>query len=465
MTHPDSIQPRLLKTTAVRLALRYALIYAMVLIVGIAAVWWMTGRHVNKDMRDRLEGEMARLLDIHDASGIQGLSAALDTPGGRLLSVLTTRKREKIAGNLVEWPEDGPKRDGRVRGQWLDDDALPESLHAEDDLFAAMIAVKLPDGSRLMLAEPVDGSDGLEETTELLAIVALALGFALVAGVLMSIVVSRQVLKRMYAVNETVDEIMAGDLSRRVPVSNRGDEFDSQAVRLNSMLDRIQQLIKGIREVTDNIAHDLRTPLTRMRNRFEVTLLEPRESDEYRDALEQGMQETEELIRTFNALLNIAQVEAGNHRGVWTTVRLDKLADDLVELYEPLAEDKNQSLVFNNGQVAEVHGSRDLLTSLLHNLLENAIKYTPEGGKISLTIRREAKSVLVVVEDTGPGIPAVDQERVLQRFVRLEDSRHTQGNGLGLSLVSAVARLHRAELLMTNTNPGLKITLRFPDKK
>jgi signal transduction histidine kinase len=214
--------------------------------------------------------------------------------------------------------------------------------------------------------------------------------------------------------------------------------------------------------VTDNVAHDLRSPLTRLRNRLEVTLLEPRSEGEYREVIRQGIEDADSLIRTFNALLGIAQAEAGNHRAQWGPVNLNQVVSDLEDLYRPLAEEKGQTLEFIRDGEREIAGSRHLIAQALGNLIENAIKYTPEGGAVRLVVSPSNSEVIVSVSDTGPGIPVADRERVLERFVRLENSRHTPGNGLGLSLVKAVCKLHQARLALDDANPGLVVTLRFP---
>jgi signal transduction histidine kinase len=278
----------------------------------------------------------------------------------------------------------------------------------------------------------------------------------------MGVTLGRAILRRVDTISRTAGEIMAGDLSQRVPLSDRNDEFDALADRLNTMLDRVQHLIKGIREVTDNIVHDLRSPLTRLRNRLEITVRKHRSEQEYAQAIHCGIEDAESLIKTFNALLGIAQAKAGNYRTQWGPVGLDRLASDLVALYRPVAEEKEQTLEFQDSGSVKITGSRDLLAQAISNLLENATKYTPEGGSIRLQLRRSAGAVEVVVSDTGPGIPESEREHVLERFVRLESSRHTPGNGLGLSLVKAVSKLHKAELLLGDASPGLVVTIRFP---
>jgi signal transduction histidine kinase len=288
---------------------------------------------------------------------------------------------------------------------------------------------------------------------------------AVLLALAMGVTLGRTILGRMDTISRAAGEIMAGDLSRRVPASGSNDEFDALAERLNSMLDRIQQLIKGTREVTDNVAHDLRSPLSRLRNRPEITLLECRSKDEYRDAIGKTIEDAESLIRTFNTMLGIAQLDSGNNRTQWGHVDLNTLASDLEELYKPVAGQKGQEFRLVTGDPAEITGSRDLLAQAIGNLLDNAIKYTPEDGAILLQVKRLEDAIEVMVRDSGAGIPAAEREHVLERFVRLESSRHTQGNGLGLSLVKAVAHLHGAGLRLGDAGPGLTVTLRFPHSR
>ena len=341
---------------------------------------------------------------------------------------------------------------------WIDEEDLPRGAY-DDDAYLPVIAEEFPDGSRLLVGRGVEQAEDLQELAEFLV---EGLGMAVLLALVISVTLGHTILGRMDTISGTAGEIMAGDLSQRVSISDRDDEFDALAAKLNHMLDRIQQLITGIREVTDNVAHDLRSPLTRLRNRLEVTLLEPRSGAEYRQAIQCGIADTESLIKTFNALLGIAQAEAGNHRTQWVPVELDKLASDLADLYRPVAEEKRQVLELYCSASATIIGSRDLLAQVLGNLLENAIKYTPKGGTIRLRVQPLMDFVEVNVSDTGPGIPESERGHVLERFVRLEGSRHTPGNGLGLSLVQAVAKLHEAELVLGDAGPGLSVTIRFP---
>lgn len=464
MNHPSWPNAHLLRTTAVRLALRYVLVYALVLGAALGVLWWATDRHVDSQIKTDLEQDFFALNTTFVNTGPQGLHAALvhrqqNALGRGHYFLHVSREGEKLGGNLLAWPrETSIASDGKVHGIWIEPVVIPGTVF-EDDVYLPAIAGELADGSRLLLVRRVEQDEGLHEIAEYLMEI---LGAAVLLALVLGVSVGHAMLGRMDVIGRTASEIVAGDLSQRVPVSKRNDEFDALAIRLNAMLDRIQQLIKGLHEVTDNVAHDLRSPLTRLRNRLEFALREQRGEQEHREAIAQGIEDTESLIATFDAVLRIAQADAGNRRGQWQPVDLCALANDLAELYGPLAEEQGQNFELKNCTHAEITGSRDLLAQAIGNLLENAIKFTPKGGAIHLCVQRPADAVEVMVSDTGPGIPEAEREHVLERFVRLESSRHIPGNGLGLSLVQAVAKLHGAVLRLDDAEPGLVVTMRFP---
>jgi len=298
----------------------------------------------------------------------------------------------------------------------------------------------------------------LREASEyLLESLAAVVFFVLLMGVTMG----RAIMRRMDTIGSAASEIMAGDLSQRVPVSGRNDEFDALAQRLNNMLERIEEVLAGMREVTDNVAHDLRSPITRIRNRMEVTLLERRDEAEYRDVMEQTIRDADTMIRTFNAILQTAQANAGAIRADLLPVDLSKLVREMGELYTPVAEEAGLTLRIESGAPITVPGHRDLLAQAIGNLLDNAVKYTPREGKLYLELIPGDGAVDLVVEDSGPGIPEKERHRVKQRFVRLDSVRQKEGNGLGLSLVDAIARQHGATLLFEDNEPGLRAIIRF----
>ena len=328
---------------------------------------------------------------------------------------------------------------------------------------AIAVMTRLPEGMSLLVGQDI------EERRQLEAQITNALGWAvgamIVLGILGGAIISRNLVARIDDINRTAKDIMGGELSRRIPVTGAGDEIDQLAENLNDMLDQIERLMLGMRQVTDNIAHDLRSPLNRLRNRLEVTLMKPATQEEYAQALEKSIHEADELLGTFNALLLIARAEAGAARDGMDWVDLSALAQDAAELYEPVAEEAGLRLDLAIEPGIEYHGHRELLAQAIANLLDNAIKHAahPGGigeGVIRLAVQsRGSRGAEVSVSDNGPGIAPEDRERVLGRFVRLEQSRNTPGSGLGLSLVSAVTRLHGGALRLEDNEPGLRVVI------
>jgi hypothetical protein len=270
--------------------------------------------------------------------------------------------------------------------------------------------------------------------------------------------------------SETTETIMRGDLSERLPIAGTGDELDRLAASLNAMLERIEALMRGLKEVSDNIAHDLKTPLTRLRNRCEDALRAAEDESQYRAALQSAIEESDALIRTFNALLMIARAESGQARDGMSEFDAAEIARGVGELYEPLADDKGLLLKVEAPDAAPVRGNRELVSQALANLVDNAIKYAaPNGAKangahpeILVKAAREGEHILLMVSDAGPGIPEGDRSRAVERFVRLEQSRSQPGSGLGLSLAQAVAHLHGGELRLEDNQPGLRSVITLP---
>jgi len=296
-----------------------------------------------------------------------------------------------------------------------------------------------------------------------------SIALVIVLGLTGGFFVSRRVLNRVDAMTDTAQTIMAGDLAGRLPVAGTGDELDRLAVHLNAMLERIEALMGGLKEVSDNIAHDLKTPLTRLRNRCEQALRGSKGDSDYRAALETTIAESDELIRTFDALLMIARAESGQARDNMAEFDAAEIARDVGELYEPLAEEKGLALRVEAPVAAPMRGNRELVSQALANLVDNAIKYarpdpTVNGAPVEIVVGagNEDERITLTVADRGPGIPEADRGRVVERFVRLEQSRSEPGSGLGLSLASAVARLHGGELRLEDNHPGLRSTIALP---
>ncbi|MCB2114456.1 MAG: HAMP domain-containing sensor histidine kinase [Parvularculaceae bacterium] len=285
-------------------------------------------------------------------------------------------------------------------------------------------------------------------------------------GILMGLVFSRALLRRVDSVNRTARAIRDGDLSKRIALTGAGDELENLALNLNAMLDQIERLMSGMREVSDNIAHDLRSPLNRIRGRLTEAL--KGDIDARDEALRATLADAENMIMTFNALLSIARIESGEGAGSMEAVDLVAIAQEMVELYEPAAQDAGFVLQLKTAPTPPVRGSRSLISQALANLLDNALKYAVGGETIRIDVRKGSEGrVLLSVLDDGPGVPPAERDSVLKRFVRLEQSRSTPGSGLGLSLVAAIARAHRGAIALGDSKagderPGLKVTIAFP---
>lgn len=290
-------------------------------------------------------------------------------------------------------------------------------------------------------------------------------GATLAAGLLIGLIFARSLLARVESVNKTAKAIRAGDLSKRVALTGSGDELEDLAVNLNDMLDQIERLMNGMKEVSDNIAHDLRSPLTRIKNR--LTDAAASEGPEQGEAVRAALDEAEKMIGTFNALLSIARIESGEGAGAMERIELGSIAAELCELYEPAAQEAGFQLKLDMGPAPEINGSRELISQALANLLDNALKYAVGGSTITIGVKKSARGgALLSVADDGVGVPEADRDKILKRFVRLESSRTSSGSGLGLSLVSAIARAHAAGLRVSggakdDDAKGLKVTLAF----
>ncbi len=452
------ISLRLIRTSWFRMAAAYALLSLLSVGVLFGLLYWNTAIFVAQQTEETIEAELTGLAEHYRQAGLAGLTDVIRerAQGQRLsLYLLTDPARRRIAGNLNAWPVQS------LPGDWVDFDYRRPVGDRMVEHRAHGRHLVLPGGFNLLVGYDVQDQVRLEHRmrTSMVWIGALALLLALGAGLMMA----RHWLRSVDNVNKTAGEIMQGDMSRRVPVRGTDDELDRLARNLNAMLDRIEALMTGLRQVTDNIAHDLRSPLNRLRSRLEVTLMADPEKTVYREALGDTMREVDDLLKTFNALLLIGEAEAGLEKSSLEHVDLSQRLADVAELYEPAAEAEGLDLKIEIADGLFVRGNPSLISQACVNLLDNALKYAPSGGTVSIKAGLGEKGApWVVVADTGPGIPEADRQRVLDRFVRLEGSRSTPGSGLGLALVSAVAKLHGARLELDDNKPGLIVRLSFP---
>ena len=450
--------PRVLHTQAFRITLIYVLIYAVSATALVGFTYWHAERALNAQTDQTIEAEVTGLREQYQRLGVLGLSDVITgrvAQHGSGLYLLQSPGGSLLAGNLADLPTDA-----KLIGNFVEFDYQRHIQGEEVTKTARGQAFILSGGFRLLVARDVSERKLMSRlfTTTLPWSVGLMLFFGLAGGALLS----RNMLRRLDSINRTSAEIMAGDFSRRVPLSGSHDEFDALAENLNRMLARTERLMKGMREVVDSVAHDLRTPLNRLRNRLEDTQRRLAPDSPYLDDIDHAIAETDRLIGTFNALLLIAEADSGMTRGAMTTIELSAVVADVADLYAPLAEEKNIGLETAPSGVLGVEGNRSLIGQALANLIDNAIKYTPAGGHITVSAGETPQGIYLTVADNGPGIPLADRTRVLERFVRLEKSRNSPGTGLGLSLVAAVARMHDATLTLDDNAPGLKATISFP---
>ena len=465
---------KLFRTTTFKLTLVYLTVFALFAAFLLGYFALNTRRLITEQINETVDAEITGLSEQYRLGGIRRLGIVVDARARRPGSsryLVTTNAGEALAGNVTAlepgildnpgWTETAYRR--------LDKTEAPE--HPEHH--ALVRVFQLPGGFRMLV-----GRD-LEERERLYHIVLDAgrwsIAIVLVLGLAGGLFVTRRVLRRVDAMTETTRSIMAGDLGERLPIAGTGDELDRLAENLNAMLERIEALMHGLKEVSDNIAHDLKTPLTRLRNRSEEALRMAKSDAEYRAALERTIEESDGLIRTFNALLMIARAESGQARDGMSEFDAAEIARGVGELYEPLAEQKGIALKVEADAAAPVKGNRELISQALANLVDNAIKYAgpqsrPDGDRpangatpeIVVRALNEGDRILLTVADSGPGIPDTDRARVVERFVRLEQSRSQPGSGLGLSLAAAVARLHGGELTLEDNHPGLKSVIALP---
>lgn len=452
--------------------MRYAGFVALLTIVCFGVIYWVTISQLNTQIDAGLRAETAALTRLYGLRGIGGLQqtiSALSTTKGLAESdsgdagprqyLLTDGHYQLLAGSLSDWPREmrGDQMTWatlRLRAHNNQPGLDPQQHHFE----LRAVAVSFPGGYHLLIGQSLDELIELRET--ILALTLAAVLLVLVVGAVGGALVGRSVVRRLQAVTSTTDTIMAGDLTQRIPEEHGRDEFDALASKLNAMLSRIEQLMKSTREVTENVAHDLRSPLTRLRGRAEMALMKSDDALPKKEALQKVIEETDGIVATLNAILSIAQIESGARRE-WTEVDLASVCHDAAELYEPLADENGIQLSTNIVPKLVVKGNHQLLAQAIGNLLDNAIKYTPQGGTVSLVLTHQEHHAFVVVSDNGPGIPAELRDKALQRFVRLDASRSQPGCGLGLALVKAVAEQHSATLSLDENHPGLRVCIRF----
>ena len=462
---------RYLRSSTFRLAVVYLLLFEGSVCVVLGFVYWTTAMHLEMEADAAIERELGSLTSRYRGRGLASFSRVLDdrvarSPRGPFIYLFATAGRRALAGNVSGWPDAMANPEG-----WLE---FPLWTAREPDdtphLARARISV-LPGGLLLLVGRDMHEIDRACRRIRLA--LAWSFGLTLILAVGGALAMSRGTMRRIDSINRASREIMRGNLARRIPTRGTRDDFDQLADQLNAMLDRIQELMDGIRRVTDDIAHDLKTPLTRLRTRLEDLRDSGGLGGESAESVEAAIGESDRLLATFAALLRIARVESKVTREGFTTVDLAALARDAAELYEPYGHEHGREVAFRgDGEGLLANGDRDLLFQAVSNLVDNALRHgrgrvVVETGTVPAPGGGGELRGRIVVRDEGPGIPEAERERVFRRFVRLEASRNTAGNGLGLALVEAVAGVHGGTVELADNDasrkgPGLRVTLLLP---
>jgi signal transduction histidine kinase len=444
-----------LRTTTFLLTLRYMVLFFVSVTILIGFINWSTISYLEQEADAAIEAEAAGLKSIYQQNGLDGIAQVISArigidPRGTGVYLLADAELTMVIGNLPEWPNLTPAEDGWVTFNHVNGNG--ESVVARGHIY-------VPEQNlRLLVGREIRALDQLTQLFD--RSLFWGLGITLILALIGGLLMSQNVLNRVNAINATSRKIMAGDLSQRVETRGTGDEFDELARNLNATMDQIESLMNSIQHISDNIAHDLRTPLTRLRNRLEE--LGRTAEDAEATQIEACIDDADGLLATFASLLSIARIESGTYEANLKSVDLGQSVRDACELYQALAEDKSITLKCNASGANEVRGDRNLIFQAVTNLLDNAIKYTPTGGVISVSLKAEQAGHVLRIGDNGPGIPEDMREKVLQRFYRLDKSRSEPGAGLGLSLVQAIALRHDAQLVLSDNQPGLRVEIIFP---
>jgi signal transduction histidine kinase len=465
---------KLFRTTVFKISLAYLAISAIGAGLVLGTIGWNMKHVIDEQIAQTIDTDITGLSEQYAQGGIRRLVNIIQRrtrrPGAGLYLV-TTAAGEPIAGNIVSLPPDILAHAGLVETAYQPPGDTSGKHKALVRIFV------LDGGFRLLVGHDLEEGESLRRILGDALLTSLL--WLVVIGTLGGLWVARRVLNRVDAINANAQAIVAGDLSGRLHLAGTGDELDRLVQNFNAMLERISILMAGLKEVSDNIAHDLKTPLTRLRGGVEQALRIAKSPEEYRGALEKALEESDRLIQIFDALLSIARAEAGAGREGMIDFDAGSVAQDVGDLYEPVAEERGVALSISAGTGLTLHGSRELVGQAIANLVDNALKYggqesakegrdpgraSPQAaaGSVELSARRSGGNVEFIVADHGPGIAENDRPRVIDRFVRLENARSRPGSGLGLSLAAAVARLHNGSLRMEDNEPGLRVVIRLP---
>jgi signal transduction histidine kinase len=449
-----------LRSTTFKLALISIGVFGAVVIALFGYVYWSTRTFVLSRSDSVIETEQATLRKVYDASGRDELVRAIDErkAAARLeggVYLLANESFVPVTGNLEEWPS--ALRDDNKWGEFKSTTLVPKT-GAGQSLFRAKWET-FPDGFHLLVGRDISDLGQFADEIYIALEFTILLIFALAA--VASVSVTRRTVGRIESINATSRSIMESGLGRRIPLRGTQDEWDNLAQNLNSMLERIEGLMAEVKQISDNVAHDLRTPLTRMRGRLEKAGIDKSTADHDQSLISETIADLDDVLRMFSSLMRISQVEATNRKIAFRTVNLFEVAAGVAELFDAIAESKGGRVEVIGDKAVRISADRDLLFDVISNLVDNAIKHGREDGIVIINAEKKDGEAVLSISDDGPGIPPDEIEQVFRRFYRLERSRSKPGNGLGLSLVAAVVRLHGARIALYDNRPGLKVELQF----
>ena len=450
---------------------RLIFIYTILLVISVFLIAFYLHLSTSRDLKNRVDEDTIKeskmLISVYQRGGVNRLARSIaqlsQIPNANLYA-LRNNKNDIIAGNFNDkeslWNlkrlDDGWVSFSSIRNQ----EYINQSLPPKEKFFRGKEFI-LQGSYNLIIGRDVSNEVYLWK--RFLTNIISATFFVLILGLFGGYVLSRNILNRISAISRTSIEIMDGDLAQRLPVGLIDDELNQLSANLNLMLDRLNKLMIGMKDVSDNIAHDLRTPLNKIRTNLEVTLMSNPTSENYKNSIQEVIQDIDIVINTFNSLLAISRVESGSLSLDKEKIDINKMLENVIDLWEPLAEEREIILINQCDQDVQLEGNRNLLSQAISNLIDNAIKYGPNGNKINVGAKLEKDNVILWISDNGPGIPDSDKERVLERFTRLDISRNTQGTGLGLSLVNSSIKFHKGSISLLDSNPnGLIVKLELP---
>ncbi|RVU86113.1 HAMP domain-containing protein [Leucothrix sargassi] len=455
---------KLVNTTAFRLSLVYALVFSIISAVAVMVIYTNSSKEIRQQTDYQLRVETDALLTLYAKRQITALTKEmnqLNTDGRErfFLYALLKRSQRDLTSEIA------PDKDWKAHDSAFATVPLemviqaPKTKAADFDQPARVLLTLLPDGYQILVGTDLFEREQLFK--RILNVIIILIVILFTVALLVGAFMGYSVLHRINKVRQTAGEIIEGDLSQRMEVTKKNDEFDRLSTVLNTMLSRIEQLMQSMHQVTDNLAHDLRNPLNRLRNRLEVSLLEDLDKEGTQKVQQEAIQDIDDIIRTFNSLLSIAQAESGKNAHDWVLIDMKPFLDELTELYSIVAEESNLTFTSSVHKSCNILGDHQLLAQAFTNLLDNAVKFTPEGGTISLSMHYVGNKVVIEVADSGVGIPVENREKVFERFTRLDSARSTPGNGLGLSLVKAVIERHHGTVELADNRPGLRVVVAF----